>query len=113
MAKDDDVLPHVFFYAFDPGLMPGTRLARERSLVEKFGWRFVLPLLQFVLNGVSSSRKSGAALVQSCVVERRYDSGRYIDFAGNLAPRSALSKGHKEGQDLVEHCRLLLSDYLE
>jgi len=48
------------FVAFDPGLMPGTGLARERSVVERWAWSNVLSLLTRGIPGVSTTRRSAA-----------------------------------------------------
>jgi NAD(P)-dependent dehydrogenase (short-subunit alcohol dehydrogenase family) len=50
------------FLAFDPGLMPGTRLARDRSVVERFAWKYILPILRWFVPGVSSARQSARSL---------------------------------------------------
>jgi NAD(P)-dependent dehydrogenase (short-subunit alcohol dehydrogenase family) len=47
--------------AFDPGLMPGSGLARDYSSGLKFVWRYVLPVLR-VLPNVNSARTSGRRL---------------------------------------------------
>jgi NAD(P)-dependent dehydrogenase (short-subunit alcohol dehydrogenase family) len=47
--------------AFDPGLMPGSGLARQYSPLQKFAWRYVFPLLR-VLPNVNSTRASGRRL---------------------------------------------------
>lgn len=47
--------------AFDPGLMPGSGLARDYSALQKFAWRYVFPVLR-VLPNVNSTRSSGARL---------------------------------------------------
>ncbi|MBO2455211.1 SDR family NAD(P)-dependent oxidoreductase [Actinomadura barringtoniae] len=49
--------------AFDPGLMPGTGLAREYGGVQAFAWRYVMPALVVVpgLN-IHTPRRSGRAL---------------------------------------------------
>ena len=47
--------------AFDPGLMPGSGLAREYSSLQKFAWRYVFPVLR-VLPNVNSTRTSGRRL---------------------------------------------------
>ncbi len=60
---------------FDPGLMPGSGLARDYTGPQRFAWRFVLPLLRF-LPDVHSARTSGehlAALV---------NEGRFADASG-------------------------------
>jgi light-dependent protochlorophyllide reductase len=49
--------------AFDPGLMPGTGLARDYGAVGRFAWRFVLPLLS-MLPGASTARRSGGELAR-------------------------------------------------
>jgi NAD(P)-dependent dehydrogenase (short-subunit alcohol dehydrogenase family) len=57
--------------AFDPGLMPGSGLARDYSSLGKFAWRYLFPALR-VLPNVNSSRTSGqrlAALATGPAVE--------------------------------------------
>ena len=48
-------------FCFDPGMMPGTGLARDRSAIERFGWKYLLPAMN-VLAGVSTPERSGAHL---------------------------------------------------
>jgi NAD(P)-dependent dehydrogenase (short-subunit alcohol dehydrogenase family) len=55
---------HVRFLAFDPGLMPGTRLARDRGLGERFAWTYILPILRWLMPGVSSARQSAKSLAR-------------------------------------------------
>lgn len=47
--------------AFDPGLMPGSGLARGYSPVQRVAWRLLVPALR-VLPNVNSIRRSGANL---------------------------------------------------
>ncbi len=98
------------FYSFDPGLMPGTALARERSAPERFGWTYLMPVLRHVLPGVSSSAASAEALVEHCVDAPVHPSGSYIEFTGKPAPRSQLSENNENARDLIENCRAILSD---
>jgi hypothetical protein len=66
----------VRFFCFDPGLMPGTGLARSRSVVERFGWRFVMTLFGRFVSGVSSPAKSARALVDKLLLSpTAYPSG--------------------------------------
>ena len=44
--------------AFDPGMMPGSGLARDYPPLQRFAWRYVLPALRF-LPGVNSTHTSG------------------------------------------------------
>ena len=67
--------------AYDPGLMPGTGLAREYNPVARFAWSFVLPLLT-MLPGASTARRSGgelARLVHDPVYAGR--GGLYVQIA--------------------------------
>ncbi|QRY50136.1 SDR family NAD(P)-dependent oxidoreductase [Mycolicibacterium septicum] len=47
--------------AFDPGLMPGSGLARNYGSVQRLAWRLVTPVLR-ILPNVNSTRRSGANL---------------------------------------------------
>jgi hypothetical protein len=64
--------------AFDPGLMPGTGLARDYSPFMKFVWNFALPALRFIpgVNGVSKSGADLAGLVLDPELEGV--SGKYF-----------------------------------
>lgn len=98
------------FYAFDPGLMPGTALARDRSAMEQFGWRYVMPALRYFVPGVSSSELSAKALVQHCIFHPQHPSGSYVEFSGKPAPRSKLSENNENAAELMSQCRALLQN---
>ena len=53
--------PRITSNAFDPGLMPGTGLARDRGSAVRFLWDHVMPLLQ-MFPGVNSPKTSGSNL---------------------------------------------------
>jgi NAD(P)-dependent dehydrogenase (short-subunit alcohol dehydrogenase family) len=55
--------PGISVTAFDPGLMPGTGLARDYRPLQKFLWKYALPALRFIPN-VNSTGKSGADLAR-------------------------------------------------
>ena len=65
--------------AFDPGLMPGSGLARDYGGLARFGWRFVLPLLRPFVPNVNSVETSGERLAR-LVLDPRFAgvSGRYF-----------------------------------
>jgi light-dependent protochlorophyllide reductase len=65
--------------AFDPGMMPGSGLARDYPPLQRFAWRFLLPALR-VLPGVRSIRTSGRHLARLVADDRFHDvTGRYFD----------------------------------
>jgi hypothetical protein len=71
---------------FDPGLMPGSGLARDYPPLLRLAWRFLLPALR-VLPGVRNTRASGQYLA-ALVDDARLDgvTGEYFD-----GPRSCRS----------------------
>ena len=81
--------PAVTVNAFDPGLMPGTGLARDYPTVQALAWRYLLPALTVVpgLN-VHTPRRSGAALARLVTdPELAAVTGRY--FSGTREIRSS------------------------
>jgi light-dependent protochlorophyllide reductase len=63
---------------FDPGLMPGSGLARDYSGAQRLAWRFVLPLMR-VLPDVHSAPTSGRNLAELVGDERFAEiSGEYF-----------------------------------
>jgi light-dependent protochlorophyllide reductase len=65
--------------AFNPGLMPGSGLARDYGPVERFAWRFLMPAMR-ILPGVRSTRQSGRHLA-ALVSDPGYENvtGSYFD----------------------------------
>jgi light-dependent protochlorophyllide reductase len=74
--------------AFDPGLMPGTGLARDYGTLAQLAWRWVLPALRLFAPNVHSARESGEALAR-LVLDPALEglSGRY--FEGRREIRSS------------------------
>jgi light-dependent protochlorophyllide reductase len=50
--------------AFDPGMMPGTGLARDYPLVQRLGWKFILPALTLTSRNINTPGRSGRALAR-------------------------------------------------
>jgi NAD(P)-dependent dehydrogenase (short-subunit alcohol dehydrogenase family) len=70
--------------AFDPGLMPGSGLARDYSPLGKFAWRYVFPVLR-VLPNVNSTRASGKRLAAlACDPEFEGVTGTYFEGAKQI-----------------------------
>jgi NAD(P)-dependent dehydrogenase (short-subunit alcohol dehydrogenase family) len=87
--------------AFDPGLMPGTGLARDYGPFQKFLWNFVLPALR-ILPGVNGTNKSGNDLAQLALdPELEGVSGKY--FVGRKSvPSSKESYDERKAAELWE-----------
>jgi light-dependent protochlorophyllide reductase len=64
---------------FNPGLMPGTGLARDYSPLLRFAWNYVLPLLDRIRFGSNRVQNSGAALAYLITApELEHTSGKYF-----------------------------------
>ncbi|MBA2510479.1 MAG: SDR family NAD(P)-dependent oxidoreductase [Actinomycetota bacterium] len=73
---------------YDPGLMPGSGLARDYGAAQRFAWRYVFPALRLFVPNVNSTGASGRVLAQ-LVSEPRFGgvTGKY--FVGHEAQRSS------------------------
>ena len=94
--------------AFDPGLMPGSGLARDYPPLQRLAWRYLLPALR-VLPGVRSTRTSGRYLA-ALVSDARYNgiTGEYFD-GGKPIRSSADSCDRGKALDLWTTSERLLS----
>ena len=94
--------------AYDPGLMPGSGLARNYPPLQRLAWRYLLPALR-VLPGVRSTHTSGRYLA-ALANDTRFDaaSGEYFD---GLRPirSSAFSYDRDKALDLWETSERLLT----
>lgn len=74
--------------AFDPGLMPGSGLARDFSPVQRFAWRYVMPALTLLPLNAHTPRASAKALA-GLVLDPALEgvSGKY--FEGRRIARSS------------------------
>lgn len=87
------------FIAFDPGLVAGTGLARERSVFERWGWTTLLPVLARAIPGTSSAPRSAAAYA-ALLTGRAFaqDTGVHVGFMLDAKPSSADSQ-RRDWQD--------------
>ena len=99
--------------AFDPGLMPGSGLARDYSAIGRWAWRYVFPVLR-VLPNVNSARSSGARLA-ALVCDPRFDDVTATYFEGKRPIRSSAdSYDPEKALDLWETSeRLVTLDHAE
>jgi NAD(P)-dependent dehydrogenase (short-subunit alcohol dehydrogenase family) len=78
--------------AFDPGMMPGTDLARDYGPVARFAWHYVLPALTVApvnINAVATSARRLAKL--AAAADPAYARGAYVS-CGRIAASSAASR---------------------
>ena len=80
------------YIAFDPGLMPGTELARDQPAALRFAWKNILPTAAKMIDGASTAKRSGAMLAQILMGQKFPEgSGLHTEFTGKAIPSSRLS----------------------
>jgi light-dependent protochlorophyllide reductase len=93
--------------AFNPGLMPGSGLARDYGGVQRFAWRFVMPAMR-VLPGVNSTAASGTRLA-ALAADGRYAAVSGVYFDGLKQVRSSEeSYDEAKARDLWETSERLI-----
>jgi NAD(P)-dependent dehydrogenase (short-subunit alcohol dehydrogenase family) len=71
----------VAFHALDPGLMPGTGLARDRSWPVRLAWHSLMRAAVPFMSGASTARRSGAAVAWlTADPSLAGRTGLYVDF---------------------------------
>ena len=94
-------LPEVGVLAFNPSVVPGTDIGRDRNWLQQLGWKYVMPLLTPVLPGARSLKKSASDLLWLLTeADARSLSGQYIDG------RTAQS-GSEESRDAAKIARVV------
>jgi NAD(P)-dependent dehydrogenase (short-subunit alcohol dehydrogenase family) len=92
------------FLAIDPGLMPGTGLARDRSSFTRFTWFYLLPTLRFALGSVMSTPARSAAALAALSTGTSYAdrTGIHVDFNLTETPTSPDAKRLDFARDLYD-----------
>lgn len=73
-------LPDVATIAFNPSVVPGTEIARDRNVLQILGWKYVLPLLAPALPGLRSIERSASDLAWLLTkADPRPLSGHYVN----------------------------------
>lgn len=94
------------YFAFDPGLMPGTGLAREQGPLMQWIWKTVLPRLASLLPGTSSTERSSAVLTDLLLGISH--NGAYFNYTGKQ-----LEPAHPAQEKRVEEDLLSTSNQLD
>jgi NAD(P)-dependent dehydrogenase (short-subunit alcohol dehydrogenase family) len=110
LARD---LPDIGVIAFNPSVVPGTEIGRDRNWLQRLGWKYIMPLLAPVLPGARSLRQSASDLLWLVTeVDARSLSGQYID--GRVPrPGSSESRDAVKIARAVEIAHTLLDRYAE
>jgi NAD(P)-dependent dehydrogenase (short-subunit alcohol dehydrogenase family) len=94
-------LPNVSVLAFNPSVVPGTEIARDRNWLQQLGWKYVLPLLTPFLPGTRSLKNSASDLVWLMTeADGRSLSGHYVN--GRVA-----QPGSEESRDEAKIARVV------
>lgn len=90
------------FIAYDPGLMPGTELARDQPAAIRFAWKNVLPAAAKLIDGASTAKRSGALLAELLAGRHLPNgTGLHVEFTGREIPSSQMSYGKSLQDDLM------------
>lgn len=98
-ATSDPRLQSICVDAFDPGLMPGTGLARTYSGPLRFVWNYVLPAATLFYPNVNSPLKSGRRLALLAAGKQGSTTGKYFSN-GREVRSSQLSYDTANARDL-------------
>ena len=85
--------------AFDPGLMPGTGLARTYPAILRFAWNYVLPAATLFMRNVNRPAKSGQRLALLANGPQGVVTGKYFS-EGRESRSSDLSYDRAKALDL-------------
>jgi NAD(P)-dependent dehydrogenase (short-subunit alcohol dehydrogenase family) len=95
------------FIALDPGLMPGTELARDQPAAIRFAWKNILPTAAKLMDGTSSAKRSGSILAQLlCAKLFSTGTGLHVDFTGAEIASSTLSYDVRIQDALIDWVRM-------
>lgn len=102
------------FFSFDPGLMPGTGLARRHPPAARWVWNHVLPRLAWALPGASSTERSAGLLVDLLTgVLRGPYNGAYFNYTGRAVEPAAPAAEPSVERDLMEGSAALLRPFVQ
>lgn len=100
-------------FSFDPGLMPGTGLAREQGAVLLWVWNNVLPRLASLLPGTSTTENSSAILVDLLSGKLRGTyNGAYFNYTGKQLEPASPANEQWVAEDLCLTSSQLVAPFL-
>jgi NAD(P)-dependent dehydrogenase (short-subunit alcohol dehydrogenase family) len=73
-------LPGIGVLAFNPSVVPGTEIGRDRNWLQQLGWKYVMPVLAPILPGARTLERSASDLLWLVTdADARSLSGQYVD----------------------------------
>lgn len=97
------------FIAYDPGLMPGTGLARSQPAIVQFAWKRILPFAVRLMEGASTASASGNRMARLLAGdEHTSGTGLHIEYTGNAIASSELSYDEQAQDELLAFCEGLV-----
>jgi NAD(P)-dependent dehydrogenase (short-subunit alcohol dehydrogenase family) len=102
-------LPDVGTLAFNPSVVPGTEIGRDRNWLQRLGWKYLMPVLAPILPGARSlGRSAGDLLWLLTEADASGLSGGYID-GRTLQPGSEESRDPAKIARAIEAGKALLA----
>lgn len=102
-------LPEIAVVAFNPSVVPGTGLDRDRNWLQRLAWKHLMPALTPILPGARSLAQSGSDLLWLLVeADAKRLTGQYVD-GRTPEPGSAESKDAAKIARAMDVARELLS----
>jgi NAD(P)-dependent dehydrogenase (short-subunit alcohol dehydrogenase family) len=104
--------PRFSTFAFNPDVVPGTDIARERNALQILGWKYLMPLLVPILPGARSVERSGGDLLWLVTeADAKLHRGQYVN-GRRIEPGSDESRDPKKIQETVEVSRAFIARIL-
>jgi NAD(P)-dependent dehydrogenase (short-subunit alcohol dehydrogenase family) len=106
------VMPTISVVAYNPGVVPGTEIARDRNWMQRLGWKYVMPLLSPILPGTRSLNRSATDLLWLLTeADTQSMSGKYVD-GRQVRPGSLESRDRAKIARSVEVAKWLINERL-
>ena len=105
-------IPTIGVVAYNPSVVPGTEIARDRNWMQRLGWKYVMPLVSPILPATRSiKRSSGDLLWLLTDADTQSMSGKYVD-GREIRPGSLESRDREKIARSVEVAKWLLDERL-
>src|SRR5215468_1875586 len=106
-------LPTIGVIAFNPSVVPGTEIARDRNWLQQLGWKHVMPAFAPILPGARSLEQSSSDLLWLLTeADVQSISGSYVD-GREVQPGSKDSRDWSKIARAMEVARSLISKRLQ